>query len=504
MVLKRFVVVTRILNETHDFFSILKDVASSFGYETVVAEDHAKALLYLEEADFGILLCDDSIAGSSSSRIQRAGDKISVILLVTGTEYKLTYDSTVDYVLILGLPPNLFEQTLFNGFRYVELKRKLSSISGVVNPDFIKKLLSDTAHTINNILTGMQGYAELAQLNPGDERLIRDAFQVVLDSSYRVRNEIKNLRAFARVENPVSEPVDIGAVLDEAIGLNRNLLRVKDVKLDLTIKQKVLVSGDSDQLEQVFFNLLNDILVNIMDRGGLDLVISDLDGMVLTTMSTGSCDISDAEVHSLRRVFALDVPVLKEDSREGRLENRNILSLCSRIIRNHRGMLGVEKKDDVLTYTVSLPLLERVGKSADDKKETLGQPSMNVDELDMDILIVDDEEYVRNTMYYFFDQRGCRVTLAEDGEFGYTVATQKPFDLIFMDYMMPKMGGVESARNIMQSNPEAKIVFITGRETIDEDALYRSGIYGFVKKPFEMKDLYDIAIKVAMQKGIVG
>jgi CheY-like chemotaxis protein len=127
----------------------------------------------------------------------------------------------------------------------------------------------------------------------------------------------------------------------------------------------------------------------------------------------------------------------------------------------------------------------------------------SIDNLDMDILIVDDEEYVRNTIYYLFDKRGCRVTLAEDGEFGLTMAKQKPFDLVFMDYLMPKMGGVEAARKIHEHNKDVKIVFITGRDSLDEDELFKAGVYAFIRKPFEMKELFEIAKKVAMEKGLV-
>lgn len=83
------------------------------------------------------------------------------------------------------------------------------------------------------------------------------------------------------------------------------------------------------------------------------------------------------------------------------------------------------------------------------------------------------------------------------------VAKEKPFDLIFMDYLMPKMGGFEAARKILENNSDAKIVFITGRESLDEEELYKSGVYACVKKPFEMNDLYEIAKKVALEKGIV-
>ena len=214
-------------------------------------------------------------------------------------------------------------------------------------------------------------------------------------------------------------------------------------------------------------------------------------------------DIDDEDFHSLERIFAVDEPILKVDSKEGRIENRNVLSICNHIIHNHKGSIVVGKENKTkLTYTIELPILKE-DLTRETEKAEVRHAYETISNLDMDILIVDDEEYVRNTMYYFFDKKGCRVTLAEDGEFGLKVAKEKPFDLIFMDYLMPKMGGFEAARKILENNRDVKIVFITGRVSLDEDELYKSGVYDCIKKPFEMNELYEIAKKVALEKGIV-
>jgi two-component system response regulator HydG len=214
--------------------------------------------------------------------------------------------------------------------------------------------------------------------------------------------------------------------------------------------------------------------------------------------------LSDEEFDSYQTIFSMELPVLQTADEEGKIDYRSVLSVCNRIIRNHHGTLKLEKsKDGEVVYTILLPVFkdEKGLAQADVLHE---EPSVaNINDLDMDILVVDDEEYVRNTIYYFFDKKGCRVTVAEDGEFGFDVAKSNPFDLIFMDYLMPKMGGIESARKIMEKHKDAKIVFITGRESINEDDLYKAGIYACIRKPFEMKDLFDIAKRVAFQKGLV-
>jgi len=508
MDMKKSIVYSQVLHSSHQYYNIFEDISQSFGYDVVLVDSGEQAFHYLKEVTKGAFFCDDILF---DDRLRKKFDdlpgnsnRLSVIVLTTDNLGMIQYDRKIDHFLILSLPAALFEQSVFSVYKYLWMKEKLFNVSGIANPEFSKKLLSDAAHAINNILTGMQGYAELAQLNPDDEKLIQDSFQVVLDSAYRVRHEVKNLRAFIRVENPIIEPVNFRDVLRESADLLKKQIHAKDILLDEKVEKGSLVNGDYDQLVQVFFNLLNDVVHNIAETGSIHMNLSYKDKTAVVSIESNGYSLSDRDYSSLERIFAFDEPVLKSDSKEGKIENRNILSICNRIVHNHKGTILVERRDpSTIVYTVRIPVLKEPFEVSDADETVMKQAYEYIDNLDMEILIVDDEEYVRNTIYYFFDKKGCRVTLAEDGEFGFNIAEEKPFDLIFMDYLMPKMGGVEAARKIIEHNKEVKIVFITGRESLDEEELYKSGIYACIKKPFEMSDLYDIAKKVALQKGIV-
>jgi len=507
MDLKKSIVFSRLLYKNSDYFEIFTELSQSFGYEPVAVESARQAAHYVTQLSDCVLFCDyeffseikQELTGLKSGR-----DKPSLVILTTEKDKAVGYDMRIDACLPLSLALPVFGQVLYSVYKYVWITRHAGSVQPGTSSEFSKKLLSETAHAINNILTGMQGYAELAQLNPDDKKFIQDSFKVVLDSSYRVRHEIKNLRAFLRIETPNFEPVSLQEVIRESADLLKTQIKTKQIEFEQKINRDAEVKGDYDQLVQVLFNLMNDVVSNLKEKQSLSLTLTSHEGEACITCTGNGYVLDEKDFVSLQRVFAFNQPVLKMDSKEGKIENRNVLSICNRILYNHGGEIQVDRaRNGEVLFSLKLPVQRITAATAEAERAESKQAYAHIDNLDMEILVVDDEEYVRNTIYYFFDKKGCRVTLAEDGEFGLSVAKEKPFDLIFMDYLMPKMGGVEAAKKILENNSEVKIVFITGRESLDEEALYKSGVCACIKKPFELSDLYDIARKVALQKGIV-
>ncbi len=509
MIIKRSIIYSHLLNKKHRYYNQFTSISQSFGYEVLKTNGEKKTIQHIEESGSCALFCDEDLYHESlQKKVESISDRdksLAIVLIIKELSSKMGgYDKKVDNYLIFSLPENVFALSLFNIFKYVWMKEELKAVSGITNPEFIKKLLSKTAHAINNILAGMQGYSELAQLHPEDKRLIQDSFEVVIDSSHRVRNEIKNLRAFARIENPQFNCVNIVDVLNESVNLAATQIKVKGIELIKDIEYGFLVNGDYDQLVQVFFNLLNDIANNSREKSIINLTLSSEAGKGVLEIQGKEYEVDEDDFRSLERVFAFNRPFLKMESKEGKIDNLNVLSICNRIIHNHNGDIFLNRRGKTkLVYIVKIPVLKEASYISEIDQTRTKQVYDTIENLDLDILVVDDEEYVRNTIYYFFDKKGCRVTLAEDGEFGLKTARKKPFDLIFMDYLMPKMGGIEAARKIRKSNKEVKIVFITGKDTLNEDELYKSGVYAFIRKPFQIRDLYTIANKVALENGII-
>jgi CheY-like chemotaxis protein len=514
---KRCILYSHLLTNKHRLFRVIREISQAFGYDVLTARDEQAALQYVRESCGGVLFCDAVLCNrdflEQLDNIASIDKRISLYLIIRkSSEKTLAFEKEIDGYLPLSLTEDVYESYFFNIFKHTSMMELLkdaeqktevlSGRSARTDPEFVKLLIRRAAHAVNNILAGMQGYSELAQMHPEDKKLINDTFDVVFDSSQRIRNEIKNLRAFVGVENPRIDQVSIARVIGESISLIRTTIRAKRIDLVERSDHDLLISGDHDQLVQVFFNLLNVIMITCVEDCIVEMAISHKGKAVAVSIEGDDGEEDTEAFESLRRILSFDIPLFEEEDSEGRIEGHEVLAICNRIVHNHGGKIDVNREErKKLLFTVTLPVLRVSSEPLDIEKVLLKPAYDTVNNLDIDILVVDDEEYVRNTLYYFFDSKGCEVTLAEDGEYGLQIAKKKQFDLVFMDYLMPKMGGIESARKIREGNRDVKIVFITGRESLDEEQLYRAGIYACIKKPFEIKELYIIAKKVALEKG---
>ena len=106
------------------------------------------------------------------------------------------------------------------------------------------------------------------------------------------------------------------------------------------------------------------------------------------------------------------------------------------------------------------------------------------------ILIVDDEENVRKALFRWFSASGFEVDLANDGASAVNLCRVNKYDVVTMDYEMPRMNGREAIRAIKEDQPALPIViltgyFDTGMETLDYEACQ------VLYKPVSMRELED-------------
>ncbi len=117
----------------------------------------------------------------------------------------------------------------------------------------------------------------------------------------------------------------------------------------------------------------------------------------------------------------------------------------------------------------------------------------------IDLLIVDDDEELRDDMTRFFSRRGYNVSDCPNGESAIAFADQRAFDVIVLDMMMPGMSGLDVMKALNEKGSEAEIVMLTGQGSIETAVeAMKLGAREYLSKPMSLKDL-DVLIRKSVQ-----
>ncbi len=107
------------------------------------------------------------------------------------------------------------------------------------------------------------------------------------------------------------------------------------------------------------------------------------------------------------------------------------------------------------------------------------------------ILVIDDEESIRNLLRDVIEKAGHRVLQARDGREGLSVYSKNPVDLVIMDMLMPETDGLEATLQLTREYLDAKIIAITGAQG-EKNFLDVAKLFGArrtFEKPFDLKEL---------------
>ena len=110
----------------------------------------------------------------------------------------------------------------------------------------------------------------------------------------------------------------------------------------------------------------------------------------------------------------------------------------------------------------------------------------------MHILIVEDEPGIVQFLQQGLEEEGYQVTSVSDGLQGFEITQKENFDLILLDWMLPKMTGLELCKEIRSKNNNTPIIFLTAKDTIQETIEgLKAGANDYIKKPFSFDELVE-------------
>ncbi len=349
-------------------------------------------------------------------------------------------------------------------------------------------LAGGIAHDFNNILTSLLGNITLAKEKAGDAA--KKYLQEAEKSIARAANLTKQLLTFAKGGEPIKKKVDISKLLRDSVSF---ALRGSNVKPLFSIPGDLpQIEVDEAQISQVINNVVINSKQSMPEGGYIQVKAEEVyvrdDGshpslnpgryIRITISDQGSGIPKDV----LPKVFDPFFTTRENASGLG-------LSTCYSILKKHRGGIEIESEEgkgtDVYIY---LPVFEGVeeARPVERKKDVKGGK----------ILVVDDEEDIRNICRDFLSTLGFTVDVAGDGIeaisiFKSSMDSGSPFDLVILDLTIPGgMGGVDVLKRLKNMDPQIKAIVVSGYST--DPVLSRFREYGFsgaLVKPFMLKDL---------------
>jgi len=114
------------------------------------------------------------------------------------------------------------------------------------------------------------------------------------------------------------------------------------------------------------------------------------------------------------------------------------------------------------------------------------------------ILVVDDEEIIRNLLYDVLSNTGYKVKTAKDGQEAISQIEKEPFEIVITDFKMPGMNGIELLQHILKINPDICVLIITAYSAVESAvSAMKLGAYDYICKPFELEEM-----KVVIEKAV--
>ena len=356
-------------------------------------------------------------------------------------------------------------------------------------------LAGGIAHDFNNILMAIIGNAELALMRIHKDSPAVDNLNRIEQSAARAADLAKQMLAYSGRGQFVIENLDINHLLNGML----HMLEVsisKKVELHLNLLPNIpLIEADAVQIQQIIMNLLINASEAIGDNSGNIVIITGsmkCDSKYLKDFWPGenireglyvTLEITDTgcgmDKETLDKIF--------DPFFTTKFTGRGLgMAAVHGIVRGHKGAINVRSEPDKGTsLTVLLPA----------SGKTVGISSQNSTQDDWrgkgKVLLVDDEETVRDIGKEMLNELGFTTITANDGKEALEVfKSNADISFVILDLTMPQMDGTQCFKELQKIKPEIKVVISSGfSEREVAQRFVGNEVAGFIQKPYKLSVL---------------
>jgi len=361
----------------------------------------------------------------------------------------------------------------------------------------IGTLAGGVAHDFNNLLTVIMGNAELALMAVIKDKSLRKKIEEIKKAGEKATSLTRQLLAFRRTQIVQPKILDINEILTDIEKMLGRLIG-EDIEL-LTIPNPALwqIEIDPGQIEQVIISMVVNAREAMPYRGKLTIETANADlnenyfreygiegvksghYVMLAISDTSSGMDRKTQEHIFESFFTT-----KEVGNGTELSLSTIYS----IVKQNNGFIWVYSEPGKgTTFKVYLPMVK--GNSNQEEKEQTPMDDPGGSET---VLIVEDDDVLRNLAQKALQQHGYKTLVAEKGEDALEVSKEYKgsIDLMITDVVMPRMGRKETAKRLQSLYPNMKVIYMSGYTA---NAIVHHGVsepgLNFLEKPFTQEGL---------------
>ncbi|OKY75358.1 MAG: hypothetical protein BM485_08815 [Desulfobulbaceae bacterium DB1] len=387
-----------------------------------------------------------------------------------------------------------------------ELEMKEKQLRQAQKMESVGTLAGGLAHDFNNVLGGILGNLSLIQFRLDNHEIIaehelREYLDRMNSAGFRAADMVRQLLALSRKQEVNMVPVDLNLAIKHIrkIGENTFDKSIKIVTRPATTPAYVM--ADPTQIEQVILNIcINAVHAMTIMRenetwgGTLTVGLAKIEADpffqkthpeakqgVYWQLSVNDTGIG-MDTKTVSKIFD-PFFTTKEKSKGTGLG----LAMAYNIVKQIEGFIDVYSEEGLgSTFTVYIPLLERDPLAANgDKKPIIHQGSGT-------ILVIDDDEVLRETSRAILESVGYTVLIANDGREGVDVYRDNKDDIkaVLLDLVMPVMGGRETYVELRKINSAVKVLLVSGfRQDARVEEVLQLGANKFLQKPYTIESL---------------
>lgn len=350
--------------------------------------------------------------------------------------------------------------------------------------------VSGIAHELNNPLTAVLAFSELLlDSDLKDKEDIREVLNTICKEAIRTAGIVNNLLLFSRNSTAEKQLLKVDHDLKFAIKLLEYQFKTDNIFIETDLASDLpQVSGNSNQLQQVFINIMSNAKQSMLQangKGTLKIRTSFKDQSIFIELKNDGPPIPEED---MTRIF--DPFFTTKDVGQGTGLG---LSIAYGIISDHNGGLFIENLPDEkgVRFTIELPV-----EKSEKKYSPIRQDRIEVNNLGIGrkVLVIDDEESILSLLRRILEKEQFQVECVVSGNAALESVQKNSFDLIFCDVKMPGMDGMELYGKMTERFQElsSRFILVTGDINLEIESFCESNGIQYIRKPFRSPQILSL------------